>query len=257
MIDEAVTVVEDEGRAAPDALEVASLSRPRSLLSCCCACLPWSSSPCSDGETAHLLSDRRESARPFDPELRWERLSALSFLTAGSFCGIWTARLDGITQVAVKRVLTSHGSQRAADLACADLAREGAILGATEHAHVLRAYGRGTTPDGHPFVVLRRLSSTLSSLLVNLDDEGAVSVCAIWAAKRRWTVANATRRALELASALAYLHAGVEIGEFARCTPDSTGSPPDYHVMARARRPRAPDHSPPAAADHYHQVVDT
>ena len=212
MIDEAVTVVEDEGRVAPDAFEVAP-SRPRSLLSCCCACLPWSSSPCSDGETAHLLSDRSESAWPFDPELRWERLSALSFLTAGSFCGIWSARLDGHL-VAVKRVLTSHGSQRAADLACADLAREGAILGATKHAHVLRAYGRGTTPDGNPFVVLRRLSSTLPSLLVNLDDEGAVSLCAIWAAKRRWTVANSTRRALELASALAYLHAGVDLGEF-------------------------------------------
>ena len=176
-----------------------------------CACL-FGEGPLAVHDTIHLAAS---DETPIDCSgvrtgLRWRDLEPVGGrLGIGGSCEVRAAWLNG-REVAVKCLLPGMGAA-----ARADLEKEAELLSQLYHRHVLRCLGRGETDDGLPFMVLERLSGTLSeaiprpliNALADIPTESDEVGCFGWAAAAsRWPLRRALLCALQLARALRYLH---------------------------------------------------
>ena len=149
-------------------------------------------------------SDESSNSLPGNPTLRenlsWDQLMELRYRASGAFCAVWLARLDG-EAVAVK-VLKEEELQN--EVARKDLEAEAAVLPHLLHRNVIRPIGTGEV-DGRPFIVMEALSGTLADQLPKpFPDEG--TICAYYAAVRRWPLRRALMCGLQLAQAMRFLH---------------------------------------------------
>ena len=156
-------------------------------------------------------------------DLPYAALQNIQLLSSkGGSCDVYTAVLDG-EPVAVKRV--KNGPTGMVERATIDLNAEAALLtelGAKPHRNIIRLIATGTY-DGLPFIVLEKLSSTLSDGLPKPSvrffdalptEPDEVSWCEWALGASRWPLARSLHVGYQLALALRHLHEREPIPRF-------------------------------------------